>query len=158
MAARGGHDDELEPGEPPPEDRPPQGHERRFIAVVAVAAVVGLAIRIVVLVHSRWDVALGQDDAGYYARQGRLIRQGRGFIDPFAYLYTDGRLVRPSAQHPPAFSLLMAGADAVGLGSVNGMRLVGCVVGSLGIVVIGLLGREVAGPRVGMIAAGLAAL
>ena len=72
-----------------------------FLGVVAVAAVVGLALRIVVLVQSRWDVALGQDDAGYYARQGRLIRQGRGFIDPFAYLYTDGRLVRPSAQHPP---------------------------------------------------------
>ena len=164
MAARGvGHDDELEPDDHPPEDHPPdeppsEPHDRRFIGVVAVAAVVGLAIRIVVLVHSRWDVALGQDDAGYYARQGRLIRQGRGFIDPFAYLYTDGRLVRPSAQHPPAFSLLMAGADAVGLGSVNGMRLVGCVVGSLGIVVIGLLGREIAGRRVGMIAAGIAAL
>jgi len=158
MAARGGHDDELEPDERPPEDRLPEGHDRRFIAVVVVAAVVGLAIRIVVLVHSRWDVALGQDDAGYYARQGRLISQGRGFLDPFAYLYTDGRLVRPSAQHPPAFSLLMAAADAVGLGSVNGMRLVGCVVGSVGIIVIGLLGREIAGRKVGMIAAGVAAL
>ena len=52
----------------------------------------------------------------------------------------------------------MAGADAVGLGSVNGMRLVGCVVGSVGIVVVGLLGREIAGDRVGMIAAGIAAL
>jgi hypothetical protein len=95
VAARGvGHDDELEPDDHPPEDHPADEppsppHDRRFIGVVAVAAVVGLAIRIVVLVHSRWDVALGQDDAGYYARQGRLIRQGRGFIDPFAYLYTD---------------------------------------------------------------------
>ena len=158
MAARGvGHDGELEAAATP-DDRSREPHDRRFLGALALAAVVGLGLRIVVLVQSRWDVPVGQDDAGYYAGQGRLIRQGRGFIDPFAYLYSDGRLVRPSAQHPPLFSLLMAGADAIGLGSINGMRLVGCVVGSVGIVVVGLLGREIAGRRVGMIAAGVAAL
>lgn len=168
MAARGvGHDGELEAAATPDDPSPDHGapdhdsagpHDRRLLGVLALAAVVGLALRIVVLVQSRWDIPVGQDDAGYYARQGRLIRHGHGFIDPFAYLYSDGRLVRPSAQHPPLFSLLMAGADAIGLGSINGMRLVGCVVGSVGIVVVGLLGREIAGRRVGMIAAGVAAL
>lgn len=132
--------------------------DRGFAGAVAIAAVVGVAIRVVVLVQDRWDLALTQDDAGYYARQGRLIAQGHWFVDPFAYLYTGGRAIRPSAQHPPLFSLLMAAADLVGLGSDHGMRLVCCLVGGVGIVVIALLGREVAGRRAGMIAAGVAAL
>lgn len=134
------------------------GRDRGFAGVVAGAAVVGVAIRIVVLVQSQWNLALTQDDSGYFVRQARLVADGHGFIDPFAYLYTHGRVVRPSAQHPPLFTLLLAAADLIGLGSANGMRVVCCLVGGVGIVMIGLLGKEVAGRRVGMIAAGIAAL
>jgi 4-amino-4-deoxy-L-arabinose transferase-like glycosyltransferase len=130
----------------------------RFAGALALAAVVGVALRVLVVVVSRWDVALGQDDAGYYAGQARLLRQGHGFIEPFLYAYTDGRLRSPSATHPPLFSLLLALADLVGFGSVNGMRLVSCAIGGAAIVLVGLLGRELAGRRAGMIAGGIAAL
>ena len=129
-----------------------------FTLALTLAAVAGVALRVVVVVVSRWDVALGQDDAGYYAGQARLLRQGHGFIEPFLYAYTDGRLRSASATHPPLFSLVLAVADLVGLGSVNGMRLVCCAIGAAGIVLVGLLGRELAGRRAGMIAAGIAAL
>jgi 4-amino-4-deoxy-L-arabinose transferase-like glycosyltransferase len=140
------------------EDRPKQPFDRSFAGALALAAIAGVMLRIAVVVVSRWDVRLGQDDAAFYAAQGRLIRHGHWFVDPFAYLYTNGRMIRASASHPPAFPLLMAGADAIGLGGVNGMRLVCCVVGGVGIVLVGLLGREIAGRRVGMIAAAIAAV
>jgi 4-amino-4-deoxy-L-arabinose transferase-like glycosyltransferase len=130
----------------------------RFAGALALAAVAGVALRVMVVVISRWDVPLGQDDAGYYAGQARLLRQGRGFIEPFLYAYTDGRLRSPSATHPPLFSLVLALADLVGLGSVNGMRLVSSAIGAAGIVLVGLLGRELGGRRAGIIAAWIAAL
>ena len=159
MAARGvGHDDELEPDDHPPEEPPSEPHDRRFIGVVAVAAVVGLAIRIVVLVHSRWDVALGQDDAGYYARQGRLISQGARVHRPVRlplHRRAPGAAVGPA----PARVLAPDGRrrrrrarqrqrDAPGRLRRRQPRHRRDR----------LLGREIAGRRVGMIAAGIAAL
>jgi 4-amino-4-deoxy-L-arabinose transferase-like glycosyltransferase len=164
VAALGGeHSDELgavtsEPDHSPAPASETGGRDRGFAGVVALAVVVGVAIRVVVLVQMRWDLALTQDDAGYYARQARLVAHGHGFIDPFAHLYTHGRVVQPSGQHPPLFTLLMAAAELVGLGSDNGMRFVCCLVGGVGIAGVALLGREVGGRRVGMVAAGIAAL
>jgi 4-amino-4-deoxy-L-arabinose transferase-like glycosyltransferase len=128
-----------------------------FWKALGVVTAAGIALRVVNLVVTKWDVRLGQDDAAYYAYQGRLIREGHWFVDPFAWLYTHGALRRPSASHPPLFSLLTAAANLVGLGSINGLRLFCCFVGGVGIVVVALLGREIAGPRVGIIAGALAA-
>lgn len=129
----------------------------RFALVLSLVTAAGVGLRILTLVVSKWDTPLGKSDAGYYYVQGHLIRDGHGFADPGAWLFRGNRVL-PSASHPPLFSLLTAFADLVGLGSVNQTRVVCCLVGGAGIVMLGLLGRKVGGARVGIIAAAIAAL
>ena len=63
-----------------------------------------------------------------------------------------------SAAHPPLFSCVLAVLDLLGLTSLNEQRIAMAVVGSVAVFIMGLLGREVAGPAVGIAAALIAAL
>jgi 4-amino-4-deoxy-L-arabinose transferase-like glycosyltransferase len=131
--------------------------DERFTLLLSVVTAIGVGLRVVVLVVSKWDTPLGRSDAGYYYLQGRLIREGHGFADPGAWLYHGGKIL-PSASHPPLFSLVTAFADLVGFHSVNRMRLVCCLIGGAGIVMLALLGRKLGGARVGIFAAVIAAV
>ena len=53
---------------------------------------------------------------------------------------------------------MLAAADKLGIDSAQGQRYLMCVLGTLTIGAVALLGRRVAGARVGLIAAGFAAL
>ena len=113
---------------------------------------VALAVRLafVLIVQSRIVDLRG--DAGWYHFQARLVAEGRGFLNP-VFFYDSGTAI-PGAQHPPGFVLLLAALDLLGIDSPQGQRIVMTLVGTLSVVVIGLLGRRLAGPRVGLIAAG----
>ena len=126
---------------------------RRRLGVIAVGA---LAVRLafVLIVQSRIVELRG--DAGWYHFQARLVAEGRGFLNP-VFFYDSGTAI-PGAQHPPGFVLFLAALDLLGIDSPQGQRIVMTLVGTLSVVVIGLLGRRLAGPRVGLIAAGLAAV
>lgn len=63
-----------------------------------------------------------------------------------------------TAGHPPVFPLLLAFFDLFRFRSVDSQRIVISVVASLGILLMGLLGRKVAGPVVGVTAAAIAAV
>ncbi len=117
---------------------------------------VGLAIRLafVLVVQSRVDELSG--DAEWYHLQARLVAQGQGFLHPFLY-YDEGWRV-PGADHPPGFVVLLAALDRLGIDTPQGQRVVMCLLGTVSIMVIGLLGRRLGGSRIGLIAAALAAI
>ena len=64
----------------------------------------------------------------------------------------------PTAVHPPAFSSLLAGLDLVDIRSVDAHRIALAFISAVGVLAMGLLGRRLAGPGVGLLAAGIAAL
>jgi 4-amino-4-deoxy-L-arabinose transferase-like glycosyltransferase len=98
-----------------------------------------------------------QGDAFYFQSQASLIANGTGwFLSPFPYILHHA--VVQSAQHPPVWVLVLAFADTIGIKSFLAHRLLACVIGAAAVFVTGLAGREVAGPRVGLIAAVVAAV
>jgi hypothetical protein len=104
-------------------------------------------------------------DAFYYHTAANLLADGKGFIDPFRYVYggEQERLIfrdapiedsaatsilpgheEPTAGHPPVWTVTLAAASWLGFRSVLAHQLVGTLVGTLGVVLVGLAAREVA--------------
>lgn len=129
---------------------PPQGFRARLAAIAGAA----LVIRVL------YTVLIGQDTPGvgdffYYHGIANGLAAGRGFVDPF--VSTDAAPY-PSALHPPLWPLALAAASKLGATTLLAHRLVGCLIGAAVVAVVGLLGRQVAGERVGLIAAAIAAV
>jgi 4-amino-4-deoxy-L-arabinose transferase-like glycosyltransferase len=123
-------------------------------SLVAIAAG-GLAIRVAYTLALGRHVP-GSGDYEYYHGLANLLADGKGFVHPLILGYTGVSV--PTAEHPPLWPLLLSVSSSLGAGSYVAHRLTGCLVGTLAIAVVGLLGRRVGGERVGLIAAGLAAL
>jgi 4-amino-4-deoxy-L-arabinose transferase-like glycosyltransferase len=128
-----------------------------FVPFVVLIAAAGVGIRMLDVGLAQWNVGLGQSDSSYYYLQADLLAHGHWFVNPFTFAYYFGR-IRPSAAHPPLFTLTLAGADVLWDWSVNATRLLCCVIGGVGVFMVGLLGREVGGRRVGLLAAAIAAV
>ncbi len=110
---------------------------------------VGLVIRVATVLGRPNRVPGG--DSTWYNDVANLLVSGKGFVDPFVY-QASHRLVQ-SAQFPPGFVFVLAAASLVGFKSYFAHRIWCCVIGAGVVVVGGLLGREVAGRRAGLIAA-----
>ncbi|HWJ98841.1 MAG TPA: glycosyltransferase family 39 protein [Acidimicrobiales bacterium] len=126
-----------------------------FGAWLAVSAVTGLGVRLAYTIGWRIDAGLQYDGPVYVAR-ARFLREGLAFKNPDAWFFS--QISSEGAVHPPGNALLIAAAQQIGLRSAAQIQLLGCAVGVTTIVVIGLLGREVAGRRVGIVAAAIAAV
>jgi 4-amino-4-deoxy-L-arabinose transferase-like glycosyltransferase len=112
---------------------------------------VALSIRVTyVLSYTRYQNGTLYDSFWYYSTTIGL-RSGQFFHEPFSF--------SPTAAHPPMTTLLLGAASyVVGLhGGMTSSLLVMAVLGTAVVVCVGLLGRAVAGPWVGLTAAGLAA-
>ena len=127
---------------------------RSFRARLALIAAAGLVAR---LVYTFWPArnVKGIGDWYFFHWGANLIADGHWFVEPFEQVF-HGRLV-PSAGHPPLWELLLAGESWLGGTSYLAHRALGCVLGAVVIVLIGLLGRRVGGDRVGIAAALIAA-
>ena len=64
----------------------------------------------------------------------------------------------PTAERAPLYPLVLAGLVKLGAGGADAQRLLGAFTGAGTIAAAGLLGRRLAGERVGLLAAGLAAV
>jgi 4-amino-4-deoxy-L-arabinose transferase-like glycosyltransferase len=132
------------------------GPDARFWAAVGVAAGVGLGVRLVyaffVKAHDLWA-----GDSFYYHFQAKYLLLGKWFIDPVALRHTP-RVELPSAQHPPLFTLFLAGLDVLGLHRMGAQKAALSVLGAATIVLVALVAREAAGRNAGAVAAWLAAL
>ncbi|MEA2365038.1 MAG: hypothetical protein QOI32_550 [Thermoleophilaceae bacterium] len=125
-----------------------------FTVRLAAIAAAGLAVRVAYTLLIAKDTS-GIGDFFFYHGQANLLAEGKGFIHPLFYL--DG-LTAPSAEHPPLWPLVLSVTSLLGGTGFEAHRLTGCVLGALAIVVVGLLGRRAGGERVGLIAAGIAAV
>lgn len=126
--------------------------DRGFWLALALITVVGLAIRIGWILASRQHVNFG-GDAGYYHRAANLLADGRGFISPYHLV-----VPRQAADHPPLYTLWLAIPSVLGLRSQLAHLVWSAVLGGGTIVVVGLIGREISGRRLGLIAAAIAAV
>jgi 4-amino-4-deoxy-L-arabinose transferase-like glycosyltransferase len=132
----------------------------RLLAVAAGALALRVLLTVVVTPHVP---AIG--DFYSYHDLANTIAKGYGYVDPASTRY--GPAVA-TAGHPPLWPELLSlvsrlGGDGAPIGSrgfdgFTAHRLTGAVVGTGTVVAIGYLGRRVAGARVGLVAAGLAAI
>ena len=95
-------------------------------------------------------------DAFYYHYQANALADGKFFINPIKYVF-DGVEVA-SAGHPPLYTIYLSLWSFVGIDSVTAHRVVSGLLGVATIVVIGFVGRRVAGAAVGLIAATIVAV
>lgn len=121
----------------------------RLGAIVGAALVLRLLYVLVVTRHQNDHVY----DATWYAGQSLNLAEGRFFPAVFGP-------AGPDASHPPLVPILLAPVTWIfGLpDDFLPQRLVMVVVGAAVVLLVGLLGRAVAGPRVGLVAAAIAAV
>jgi 4-amino-4-deoxy-L-arabinose transferase-like glycosyltransferase len=82
------------------------------------------------------------------------LANGDGYIQPL--LVSPGHVA--TADKPPLYPLLLALPSLLGWDSLVAHRGLSCLMGALLVVAVGLLGRRMGGERVGLVAAGLAAI
>jgi 4-amino-4-deoxy-L-arabinose transferase-like glycosyltransferase len=122
-------------------------HPDAFRARLALIALAALALRTAATLHHRHYPVIG--DALTFHLDAHWLATGHGFRQPF--------LDTPTAEHPPLFICLLALFDLLGASGFLAQKLLLGGVGTVTVVLVGLLGRAVAGERAGLIAAGLAA-
>lgn len=129
---------------------------RSFGVLLTLVGVGALALRVgVTMAHYR-HLPLGLDDNNYYHLQGVLFAEHLDIVDPF--IWNDYGLITPGAGHPPLYPTFLGLVSLLGFDSPLDHRLASCVAGAVGVVLIGLLGRRLGGDRVGLLAAGIAAV
>jgi 4-amino-4-deoxy-L-arabinose transferase-like glycosyltransferase len=127
----------------------------RAVRILLLIGAAALVFRVGYVLVAKHDARLEGDEIQYNAQANQLAA-GHGFSDAF-----DGK---PTAEHPPATSLALAPVSWVvkqfdrSSDRVLAHRLTMAVLGSVVVVVVGLIGRSVAGDRAGCWAAGIAAL
>lgn len=131
------------------------GQQQLFRSLLPYVTALGLVIRLVYAVAWRFDAGLQYDGPVYRARAEFLL-QGRSFLNPDEWYFSQD--AAQGAIHPPGNALLIALGHTLGFNNDHRYQLWGCVLGAITIVIIGFAGRAIAGPRVGLIAAGIAAV
>jgi 4-amino-4-deoxy-L-arabinose transferase-like glycosyltransferase len=146
-------DEVAEAGRSPTETTSAAPWFRIALAIVVLGA---LAVRVAYVFAYRrhFDVGLG-GDALFYHLGANLLAEGKGFVSPQVY---NLGIHRQAAEHPPLYLVYLAIPSVLGMKSVLTHLLWSCVLGAATVWLVGLLGREVGGPRVGIVAAVLAAI
>jgi 4-amino-4-deoxy-L-arabinose transferase-like glycosyltransferase len=130
-----------------------------FARSLAVITAIALGWRIAyVLIFRAHGIREMPTDWYFYQGGANLLASGHGFIQPLLYI-TGG--VEQAADHPPLYMLWLALASVLDPGhwtSPLTHMLWSCIPGAAAVALCGLVGRQVAGPRAGLIAAGIAAV
>lgn len=129
---------------------------RRFWPWLAAWTVLGLGIRLAT-VYGRPNRPPGGDPY-FYFKGAQLLVEGYGFINPFDYFWLHPHQYVQSAAFPPGYLLALTIPMVFGFKTFFAARIWSCVLGAAAVTVGGLAGREMAGRRVGLIAALLIAV
>ncbi|MBX3286439.1 MAG: glycosyltransferase family 39 protein [Actinobacteria bacterium] len=143
------HGPEAEPAPPAAAATTP------YRRAVATAALCGLAIRVLYAVGWRFDAGLLYDGPVYRNRAIGLL-EGRSFLDPDAWFFHSQ--LSEGSVHPPGNLLFLALGHQLGFDTPKGLQIWGCLLGTATIVLVAELARGLAGRRVGILAAALAAV
>jgi hypothetical protein len=125
-----------------------------FRPALALVVLGGLAARLAFVTTARFPALGLNSDAVFYRDTATRLADGMGYSDRSP---TVANHFMATAFHPPLFTGLLAFFDLLGIQSVPAQRLALGVVGTLAVLVMGLLGRKVGGPVVGIVAAAIAA-
>jgi len=125
-------------------------HQNRFEILLVVIVILGLAARTIYVLSIGQRITFGPDSI-WYELQAGTIADGSGYVDPHAF-YGLGHKI-PTANFPPMWPIVLALVDKVGGHTQTAYQLVGAAIGSITVALAGLLGRRVAGPGVGLVAA-----
>jgi len=121
------------------------------------AVAVGLAVRVASILL--WmDPSPLSGDGRYYHYGANLLATGHGFVQPIFHSYSFGAVQQPGAAHPPAYLVFLSGPSLLGLRTPLEHQIWSALLGCGSIVVMALLGREIAGRRAGLIAAAVVAV
>jgi hypothetical protein len=139
-----------------------QQRVRHFGGWLAGIVVLGACIRALYIVHVAPGDALFEDSIWYHL-QANNIRNGTGYVDIFRqYASFWGQPgiseLRATAYWPPLFPTFLAGFQGLFGETYRVSQLAGCASGAATIALTGLLGRSTADDRIGLVAAGLAAV
>jgi 4-amino-4-deoxy-L-arabinose transferase-like glycosyltransferase len=153
-----------EPHDAVANEYPPRDNLRTFCYWILGAVALGFAVRLAYAYGWKWDQPLAVansegfgGDAGYYHFQANAIAEGLWFVDPWSWaLRKTG--VFPGAEHPPLYTLFLAIPSTLGFDTFREHVVAGTILGSLTCGVVGFAGRAVAGRRVGIVAAFIAAV
>ncbi|MCU1455301.1 MAG: hypothetical protein JWN46_3447 [Acidimicrobiales bacterium] len=127
------------------------GSGGRFRSGLLAVTAVAFAGRVAYALTKHADGNLfDEGDAFYYSTIANNLAKGHLFINPY--------FGRPAADHPPLTSLILTPTSWLFSHSVLAQRLTMTLLGTAAVAVIGLLGREVGGDRIGLLAATIAAL
>lgn len=130
---------------------------RDFRVRLGLVAVLALVVRLAWV----WGYGRTQEVAGdqlFYHLQGLALAQGDGFVNPYAWNDPVTPLEIPTAAHPPLYSLYLALWSLLGFETALEHRVVSVFLGVACVVVVGLVGRRLAGERAGIVAAIAAAI
>lgn len=131
------------------------GSSLAFGTALSLIALTAFVIRVAYVTMVARHVALGFDAVWYTFESGPLAH-GKGFVDPAVYFQSAHSV--PTAVHPPLYPVFLAAITRIFNGHDETFRLIGAAAGTVTVVCTGFIGRRVAGPRVGLVAAGLAAI
>jgi 4-amino-4-deoxy-L-arabinose transferase-like glycosyltransferase len=126
---------------------------RRFLGLLVAIATLAFLGRVVYVVTVTRHEPLNYDEH-YFANGAIALADGDGF----RYSPLLGARVIENAEHPPLTSIALAPIARMTDDSELAMRIAVALAGAGVVVLIGLVGREVAGARTGVVAAALAAV
>jgi peptidoglycan/LPS O-acetylase OafA/YrhL len=158
--------DDAPPARRTPAPPPDPGDRRRFWIGIGLIAVAALGVRVGAALTVMDNEQLC-GDPGYYHHQANLLADGYGFANPYQgaggfesqeVCPTTDDPDDPSAVHPPLYTLLLSISSVVGGTSVFAHKLITAFAGVGTVVAIGVLARQFAGLRAGLVAAGIAAI
>lgn len=143
-----------------------------FRAQLGLVAGAGFVGRVLYVVLAKRDQTLETTDIFpgdqfFYSRAADALAEGEGFVTPWHDIATNVGLAAPgspaahAADHPPLTAIVAAPASFLPGGRGEHLfeqRFIMCAVGAGVIVLVGLLGRELAGRAAGLTAAVVAAL
>jgi 4-amino-4-deoxy-L-arabinose transferase-like glycosyltransferase len=130
----------------------PQSPDRRISRYtwwLIIFSLAGLGLRIAYLVSQKGLIVGG--DGWYYHFSATLASLGKWFEFP-------GTGAGPDAHHPPLWTAILSVVAWAGGTDWFPQQIVAAFIGTTAIPLIGLAGRKIAGQRVGLIAAGVAAI
>jgi 4-amino-4-deoxy-L-arabinose transferase-like glycosyltransferase len=128
---------------------------RSFRTQLLLVCALGFVVRVLYLLLVTRDDRLWGDAYAYYW-SGRLLAEGHGFIRPLPYV--ELHQVVHSPDRPPGYFLFLAFWSLLGIKSWLAQRFFSLCMGVGTIALAGMLGKQVAGKRVGLVAAFVAAL
>jgi 4-amino-4-deoxy-L-arabinose transferase-like glycosyltransferase len=133
------------------------GDDRRFWRILLLIAVAALALRVTYVALAKTNQPIRGDQLFYNAEANRMA-DGDLFIEPFNPHPPPLVGHDPAADHPPLTVMVLTPVSFFTGHNLIAQRLTMSVLGSVAVLVIGLLARRLAGTRAGWIAAGIAAI